>query len=138
MGAALMGCGTEAPPSGATVTAPMSPPAAAATLEPLVKLALAVEGDRQAGAVVAPTTMTRQTEPSPFRFAEVAKEAGIDFVHFSGMTEARSTSPPPTARAWRVFDYDNDGQLDLYFATATLLPLGTARKGPQPALQEPG
>ena len=29
-----------------------------------------------------------------------------------------------------VFDYDNDGKLDLYFATATLLPLGTANKGP--------
>ena len=29
-----------------------------------------------------------------------------------------------------VFDYDNDGKLDLYFATATLLPLGTATKGP--------
>ena len=29
-----------------------------------------------------------------------------------------------------VFDYDNDGLLDIYFATATLLPLGTAEKGP--------
>jgi hypothetical protein len=29
-----------------------------------------------------------------------------------------------------VFDYNNDGLLDIYFATATLLPLGTAVKGP--------
>ena len=29
-----------------------------------------------------------------------------------------------------IFDYNNDGLLDLYFATATLLPLGTAEKGP--------
>ena len=27
--------------------------------------------------------------PSPFRFAEIAREAGIDFVHYSGMTEER-------------------------------------------------
>ena len=24
-----------------------------------------------------------------------------------------------------IFDYDNDGLMDLYFATATMLPLGT-------------
>ena len=29
-----------------------------------------------------------------------------------------------------IFDYDNDGLLDIYFATCTLLPLGTAEKGP--------
>ncbi|MHB1561264.1 MAG: CRTAC1 family protein, partial [Isosphaeraceae bacterium] len=29
-----------------------------------------------------------------------------------------------------VFDYDGDGLLDLYYASATLLPLGTAEKGP--------
>ena len=38
----------------------------------------------------------------------------------------------PTANGSGValLDYDNDGRLDLYFATNTLLPLGTARKGP--------
>ena len=38
----------------------------------------------------------------------------------------------PTANGSGValFDYDNDGLLDIYFATATLLPLGTAVKGP--------
>ena len=25
-------------------------------------------------------------EPSPFQFTEIARQAGIDFVHFSGMT----------------------------------------------------
>src|SRR5262245_28344987 len=38
--------------------------------------------------------MTKQTESSPFRFAEIDKEAGIDFVHFSGMTDEK---PFPTA-----------------------------------------
>ena len=38
----------------------------------------------------------------------------------------------PTANGSGVamFDYDNDGKLDLYFATVTLLPLGKAETDP--------
>jgi hypothetical protein len=68
-------------------------------------------------------------EPSPFRFTEVARESGIDFVHFSGMTAAKH-SPTANGSGVAIFDYDGDGRLDLYFATATLLPLGSARRGP--------
>jgi hypothetical protein len=67
--------------------------------------------------------------PSPFRFAEIAREAGIDFVHYSGMTEERY-SPTANGSGVAMFDFDNDGKLDLYFATGTHLPLGTARTGP--------
>jgi enediyne biosynthesis protein E4 len=67
--------------------------------------------------------------PSPFRFTEIARQAGIDFVHFSGMTEDKHF-PTANGSGVALFDYDNDGKLDLYFATGTLLPLGTARKGP--------
>ena len=67
--------------------------------------------------------MTKQTEPSPFRFAEIARQAGIDFVHFSGMT-ADKYFPTANGSGVAIFDYDNDGWLDLYFATVTLLPLG--------------
>ncbi len=77
----------------------------------------------------APIVMSKQTESSPFRFAEIAKEAGLDFVHFSGMTEEKHF-PTANGSGVAVFDYDNDGLLDIYFATATLLPLGTAVKGP--------
>jgi len=66
---------------------------------------------------------------SPFRFTEIAREAGVDFVHLSGMTEARHY-PTANGSGVAVFDFDNDGKLDLYFATCTLLPLGTAKKGP--------
>ncbi len=79
--------------------------------------------------VIAPVVMCKQTESSPFRFAEIAKEAGIDFVHFSGMTEDKHF-PTANGSGVAVFDYDKDGLLDIYFATATLLPLGTAEKGP--------
>ncbi len=73
--------------------------------------------------------LRRPQEPSPFRFAEIARQSGIDFVHVSGMTEERH-APTANGSGVAIFDYDNDGRLDLYFATGTLLPVGTARKGP--------
>jgi hypothetical protein len=88
-----------------------------------------IEGDRQADYLPEKIVLTRQDQSSPFRFAEIARESGIDFVHFSGMTEEKHF-PTANGSGVAVFDYDNDGKLDLYFATATLLPLGTARKGP--------
>jgi len=92
------------------------------------KIVSQIEGDRLA-VIPVPVALTKQTESSPFRFAEIAKEAGIDFVHFSGMTEDKHF-PTANGSGVAVFDYDNDGLLDIYFATATLLPLGTAEKGP--------
>src|SRR5262249_22493327 len=88
-----------------------------------------VVGDRMATSSIAPVVLSKQTAPSPFRFADIARDAGINFTHFSGMT---GTKHFPTANGSGValFDFDNDGWLDLYFATATLLPLGTAQKGP--------
>jgi hypothetical protein len=92
------------------------------------KVVSTIEGDRL---TVIPTTivLTKQAESSPFRFAEIAQQAGIDFVHFSGMNDQKHF-PTANGSGVAVFDYDNDGLLDIYFATATLLPLGTAVKGP--------
>src|SRR5262249_17425319 len=67
--------------------------------------------------------------PSPFRFSEIAQDAGIRFVHVSGMTEERHF-PTANGSGVAIFDFDNDGRLDLYFATGTPLPLGSARTGP--------
>ena len=75
------------------------------------------------------TNPAQPQAPSPFRFTEIAQRAGIDFVHFSGMTKDRHF-PTANGSGVAIFDYDNDGKLDLYFATATLLPLGTARTEP--------
>jgi hypothetical protein len=92
------------------------------------KVVSTIEGDRLT-VVSAPVVLTKQTESSPFRFTEVSKEWGIDFVHYSGMTEEKYF-PTANGSGVAVFDYDNDGLMDLYFATATMLPLGTAEKGP--------
>ncbi len=66
---------------------------------------------------------------SPFKFNEIAREAGITFVHTSGTTEAKQF-PTASVSGVAMFDADHDGKLDLYFATATRLPVGTARSGP--------
>jgi hypothetical protein len=92
------------------------------------KAASTIEGDRMT-VVSAPVVLTKQTEPSPFRFAEVSREWGIDFVHFSGMT-ADKYFPTANGSGVAIFDADNDGLMDVYFGSATLLPLGTAVKGP--------
>jgi hypothetical protein len=68
-------------------------------------------------------------ESSPFRFTEVGRSAGVDFVHFSGMTREKHF-PTANGSGVAIFDYDGDGRMDLYFATCTLLPLGTAANGP--------
>src|SRR5262249_5941629 len=69
-----------------------------------------------------------QGASSPFRFTDVAREAGTDFLHVSGMTGDRHF-PTANGSGVALFDYDGDGRLDLYFATCTLLPVGTARTG---------
>ena len=114
-----------AAPSAASPPAPSGPELAAAPSSANFRMLR----DRQGDAAEGPDLLSKQTEPSPFRFAEIARDAGIDFVHFSGMTEEKYF-PTANGSGVAMFDYDGDGRLDLYFATATLLPLGTARKGP--------
>ena len=72
---------------------------------------------------------THAVPVSPFRFTEIARQAGIDFVHVSGMTEAKHF-PTAYGSGVAMFDYDNDGKLDLYFATMTFLPPGKVKCGP--------
>lgn len=88
-----------------------------------------VPNDRMGRSIDQKYLLTRQDDPSPFRFAEVAVAAGIDFHHVSGMSNAKHF-PTANGSGVAMFDFDNDGKLDLYFATATMLPLGTATKGP--------
>jgi hypothetical protein len=74
-------------------------------------------------------TSSISRDPSPFRFTDIREQSGIDFVHFSGTTNEKHF-PTGNGSGVALFDYDGDGRLDVYLATCTLLPLGSAQKGP--------
>ena len=127
----LAGCN---PPTTGNTLAPL-PTSAASNLAPdsSSKLKTAARSsivdDRQAGLSDVVLKPAAPQGPSPFRFAEVARAAGVDFTHFSGMT-AEKHFPTANGSGVAFFDYDNDGKLDVYFATATLIPVGSAKTGP--------
>ncbi|MDG3003989.1 CRTAC1 family protein [Paludisphaera mucosa] len=137
---ALAGCGgggggpdPEARPAGkvAAASGRPGPTSKPSTPRPTAKkpaqAVSSIPGDRVT-LVTSSVVLSKQTESSPFRFAEVSKEWGVDFVHFSGMVDEKHF-PTANGSGVAIFDYDGDGRLDLYFATQTLLPLGTAEKG---------
>ena len=53
-------------------------------------------------------------------FTDRTKESGIDFVHFNGMTGAYYY-PEVMGAGVALFDYDNDGDLDIFLVQGSLL-----------------
>ena len=68
-------------------------------------------------------------------FSEVAKAAGLDFVHFNGMS-GEFYFAEPIGGGVALFDYDNDGDLDVYLTQGHMLGEGKtpaqARFPPEP------
>src|SRR6187401_1828881 len=65
-------------------------------------------------------------------FTDRAKESGIDFAHFNGMT-GRFYQPEIMAPGVALFDYDNDGDLDVFLVQGRLLGTGTPLIPPPPS-----
>src|SRR5690349_2376873 len=55
-----------------------------------------------------PANPSATQEISPFRFTELARDAGIDFEHTSGMTPDRHF-PTANGSGLALLDYDGDG-----------------------------
>src|SRR4051812_33399638 len=92
--------------------------------QPAAEMPLAVSRDR--GDTTAPSAL----EPGEW-FTDRAKDSGIDFVHFNGMT-GRFYQPEIMAPGVALFDYDNDGDLDMYLVQGQLLGTGTPLIPPPP------
>jgi enediyne biosynthesis protein E4 len=60
-------------------------------------------------------------------FVERAKETGLDFVHFNGMS-GEQYYPEIMAPGVGLFDYDNDGDLDVYLTQGAMLGAGKTMK----------
>src|SRR5712671_7312244 len=67
-------------------------------------------------------------------FADRAEETGLHFVHFNGMS-GQWYYPEHLAAGVAMFDYDNDGDLDVFLVQGQMLGTGTPlfrAQGPLP------
>ncbi len=65
--------------------------------------------------------VSRAGEPPMFR--DVAAQTGLNFRHFNGAT-GRHYMPEIMGSGVALFDYDNDGDLDIYLAQGMQLDRG--------------
>jgi enediyne biosynthesis protein E4 len=82
-----------------------------------------VVGARQAGPINKPPSPTVQ-------FVDLAEKAGLKMVNVFGGKDAKKYIIETTGTGVAIFDYDNDGWLDIFFVNGTTLEGFPAGRGP--------
>ena len=81
------------------------------------------------GAIVSPLPQSLSTEvaseipdPATEWFVDIAQEVGLDFIHFNGQS-GNFYQPEIMGPGAGLFDYDNDGDLDIYLVQGEMFEL---------------
>jgi hypothetical protein len=82
-----------------------------------------------AGALCAPALVLAAAAGGPIRFEEIAAKAGVHFVTENSPTPNKNQIETMVAGV-ALFDYDNDGRLDIYFVNGAAIP-SLQKTGPQ-------